>query len=162
MRANINLLTEAQDVSLEEFFDAREVLEIPAVRFAAQRRTPEEAERLRASVPASPYELSTSQQWVYNNEFHSVVVELSRNKLLYIAAQPLFSVLQTNLARDEIGRNFHQTTTEHHRRIAEAVAAGDADTAAEEMSQHLRWLRGEHAKTWRHGRTGTHDRRTSD
>ena len=39
LRSNINLLTESRDVTLDELIEARELLEVPAARLAAARRS---------------------------------------------------------------------------------------------------------------------------
>lgn len=50
--SNFALLTDARDLTLEELIEARELLEVPAARFAARRRAPEDVERLRNAIPA--------------------------------------------------------------------------------------------------------------
>jgi len=148
--ASINLLTEARDVSLEEFLEARELLEIPAARLAAERHDAEDLEQLRATIPTEPFDLDTTAQFGYNERFHTVLVEASGNSLLVIGAQPIFTVLQTNLARSSLGQEFHGMVNHDHVRIADAVAAGDPDAAAEEMHRHLEELRGYYERVWRH------------
>ncbi len=150
LHASINLLTEAQDVTLEEFLEARELLEVPAARLAAQRRTQGEVELLRGAIPNEPLKLGTQEQFVHNKEFHSVIVEASGNTLLVIAAQPVFTILQTNLARSTLGRRFHRAINDHHRAIVAAIEAADADSAGGEMLSHLEFLRPFYEKAWRH------------
>ena len=41
LQSNINLLTDSRDVTLEELIEARELLEVPAARLAAERRSEE-------------------------------------------------------------------------------------------------------------------------
>ena len=71
---------------------------------------------------------------VYNADFHTVVIEACGNVLLSIAAQPIFAVLQTHLARSRLGRPFHRSINEHHREIADAIESGDARAAGESPS----------------------------
>ena len=150
VHANVELLTESQHVTLGELLEARELLEVPATRLAAARRTAVDLERLRATVPTEQMKLGTKEEFVYNSEFHSCVLDASGNALLSIAAQPIYSVLQTNLARSTLGRQFHRAIHEHHRRIIEAVEAGDADAAAVEMRDHLHFLTPYYEKAWKH------------
>ncbi len=89
-------------------------------------------------------------EFAYNRDFHSTVIDSSGNSLLTIAAQPIFLVLQTNLARSSLGRQFHRAVHEQHRRIIEAVEAGDAHAAGAEMHSHLEYLRPFYEKAWRH------------
>lgn len=150
VHANVDLLTETRRVTLEELLEARELVEVPAARLAAQRRGEEDLERLRATVPDDARRLGTTEEFAYNSEFHSCLIAASRNTLLSVSAQPIFSVLQSNLARSALGRRFHTAIHAHHHRIIEAVEAADADAAAAEMRDHLHFLVPFYEKAWRH------------
>lgn len=149
VHANVNLLTEAQHVTLEELLEARELVEVPAARLAAQRRSEQDLERLRATVPDDAQRLGTTEEFAYNSEFHSCMIGASRNILLSVSAQPIFSVLQANLARSTLGRRFHRAIHAHHHRIIEAVEAADPDAAAVEMHDHLVFLRPFYEQAWK-------------
>ena len=152
VQSSISLLADADDVTLEELLEARELLEVPAARLAAERRGEEELERLRNAIPDEPLRLGTQRQFVYNQDFHLAVIDGCRNALLAIAAQPVFAVLQRNLARSKLGARFHRTINEHHRAIAAAIEAGDADAAGGEMYDHLEYLRPYYERAWRSAR----------
>jgi DNA-binding FadR family transcriptional regulator len=149
VHANVNLLTETKHVTLEELLEARELVEVPAARLAAERRSADEVERLRATVPDDDQPLDTTQEFTYNAEFHTCMIDASRNTLLTVSAQPIFSVLQTNLARSALGRTFHKAIHAHHRRILGAVEAGDPDASEAEMRDHLEFLRPWYEKAWK-------------
>jgi DNA-binding FadR family transcriptional regulator len=152
VQSSIALLADADDVTLSELLEARELLEVPAARLAAVRRSEAELERLREAIPDQPLRLGTQRQFVYNQDFHLAVIEGCRNTLLAIAAQPVFAVLQRNLARSKLGAGFHRTINEHHRAIAAAIEVGDADTAGDEMHAHLEFLRPYYERAWRRAR----------
>ena len=149
LRSGIGLLADAQDVSLDELLEARLLLEVPAARLAARRRREHDVERLYAAIPGHPLELETQEQFARNAEFHSVVLEASGNVLLAIAAQPVFDVLQTRLARSRLGSRFHRAINTHHGAIAAAIEAGDEVTAGGEMLAHVEYLRPFYEKAWR-------------
>jgi DNA-binding FadR family transcriptional regulator len=153
LSANISLLSSTETVSLDEFLELREFLEVPAARLAARRHSAEAVERMEAAIPGDPRGLDTQEQFIHNKDFHSQVVLASGNTLLSIAAQPIFSVLQTNLSRSTLGRRFHDQINADHRAIAAAIASGDEDRAAEEMHRHLAYLRPFYEKAWRTRRT---------
>lgn len=153
LRTSLNLLAEAQDVSLEELLEARAALEVPAAGLAAKRHRAEDIVRLREAIPARPLELSTLDQFAFNERFHSVVIEACGNVLLTVAAQPVFSVLQTNLARSSLGQRFHRSINDQHQAITAAIEAGDARAAEREMRAHLEFLRPFYEKAWRHAVT---------
>jgi DNA-binding FadR family transcriptional regulator len=157
MRSNINLLTGNRDVTLEELIEARILLEVPAARLAAARRSEQDVERLRSSIPPDSPRVDTREEFLHNAEFHTTLIESCGNTLLYIAAQPVFSALQTHLARSQLGRRFHVEIHRHHIRIVEAIHAGDGDAAGSEMQSHLEFLVPFYEKAWRdvrQGRTG--------
>ena len=152
MRSSIGLLTDARDLTLEELIEARELLEVPAARLAARRRSDADVELLRSAIPPEPLALDARDQFSYNKEFHSTVIGCCGNTLLSLAAQPVFSALQTSLARSTLGRRFHREINAHHRRIAEAIAAGDEAAAGAEMRGHLEFLVPFYERAWRDAR----------
>lgn len=152
VQSSISLLADSDDVTLEELLEARELLEVPAARLAAERRGEDELKRLRDAIPDEPLRLGTQRQFVYNQDFHLAVIDGCRNALLAIAAQPVFAVLQRNLARSRLGARFHRAINEHHRAIAAAIEAGDADAAGGEMYDHLEYLRPYYERAWRSAR----------
>ncbi len=147
--SNISLLSQTETVSLDEFLELREFLEVPAARLAARRHTAESIERIAAAIPGETRDLGTQEHFIYNKDFHSQVVLAAGNTLLSIAAQPIFSVMQTNLSRSNVGRRFHDQVNADHHAIAQAIAAGDEDRAAEEMRSHLAFLRPTYERAWR-------------
>ena len=152
LSANISLLSATENVSLDEFLELRELLEVPAARLAAQRRDATHVHDLRAAIPESPLRMTTDDQFVLNRGFHSTLVLAAGNALLAMAAQPIFSVLQTNLQRSTLGRKFHKRINEDHLALADAVEAGDPGAAEQLMLDHLAFLRPMYEKAWRQAR----------
>jgi DNA-binding FadR family transcriptional regulator len=149
LHSSITLMADANDVSLENLLEARELIEVPAARLAATRCSSGELGRLRETIPDAPLRLGPDQQFVYNQDFHAVVIDCCDNALLAIAAQPIFGVLQRNLARTRLGARFHHAINDQHRSIAAAIEAGDADAAGDEMRTHLEYLRPYYERAWR-------------
>lgn len=149
VHVNLNLLSDSRSVSLDELLEARELLEVPAARLAAVRKRDGDLDTLRAAIPDDHEELDTSAQFTHNADFHTSVIRICDNALLGIAAQPIFTLLQTSLARSSLGRDFHRAINAHHRAIVEAIEAGDADGAEREMRDHLAYLRPYYERTWR-------------
>ncbi len=149
LRSGLDLLMIAQQISLDELFEMRVLLEVPAARLAALRRTDVELARLAESSPVELLELSPDDQFSYNEEFHSILIEASNNVLLSIAARPIFIVLQRNLVRSDLDPRFHRAINEHHHQIAAAVEQGDASAAESRMLEHLEFLRPYYERAWR-------------
>jgi DNA-binding FadR family transcriptional regulator len=150
LQANLNLLTEMHHISLDELLEAREHLEVFATRLAALRRSDGDLHRLRESVPSVNEAMGKQERFGFNINFHSIMMEVSGNGLLYVSALPLFSVLQTNLARGELTEKWHRDVSKQHAEIADAVEAADADAAERLMREHLRFLRPSYERIWRH------------
>lgn len=152
LHSSLTLMAGAEDITLDELLEARELLEVPAARLAALRIDPDGIDRLHRQIPPDPLRLGPTEQFVFNQEFHSLVIAGSGNALLAIAAKPIFGVLQTNLSRSRLGARFHRAVNDEHRSIAAAIEAGDADLAAGEMHEHLAHIRPYYEQAWRIGR----------
>jgi DNA-binding FadR family transcriptional regulator len=149
LERNYELLSLTDDVTLPEFLEARELIEVFAVRKAAERRTASDIDALRATLLPSDSGLPAEEQYLHNKEFHSVLVDACGNALLRIAAQPIFFVLHTHLSRSTLSPEFPRKICAEHSSILEAIQTGDADLAETRMRDHLRDLGDVYAGIWR-------------
>lgn len=149
LHANIGLLTGSDRVTLADLLEARDFLEVPSARLAAERRTAQELAQLDAAIPAELARLSSVEQYAFNRDFHWCLLEASHNPLLAISARPIYSVLHAHLAPISLGVEFQQAVWEQHHRILAAVQDGDATRAEQEMRDHLAFLRPAYMQTWR-------------
>jgi GntR family transcriptional regulator, transcriptional repressor for pyruvate dehydrogenase complex len=156
MQVGLHLLGRSEGISVEEFVEIRELLEVPAARLAAERRTDEDLVQLAATIP--PVEKShpdsrgrrvgdlhrhRADRW-----FHTAVVDICRNRLLTLAAEPIFIVLQQQMMARRYGVTYHREIIHQHRDIAAAIEAGDPDRSGELMREHLEWLRPSYRMVW--------------
>ncbi|MFD7325903.1 GntR family transcriptional regulator [Streptomyces sp. NPDC059875] len=127
-----------QDV--ENLFDMREALEVLAVRRAAERRTDAQLDELRELLEeARTATLSGRAERISraNTAFHHHIVELSRNDLLATTLESLEGRLRWLFQQiDDPGPLWDE-----HRVLYEAIAAADADAAAECSLHHIRHYR---------------------
>lgn len=96
MQRNLELLSFSEDVTLEQFLEARALVEVFAARAAAQDSTPMDLARLRATIVIDEG-LSAHERYLRNREFRQVLAAISGNPLVVLAAQPIFFVLSTRL-----------------------------------------------------------------
>lgn len=148
LHRSLNILGEAGNVSLEEFLEAREILEIGGARLAARHRKQGDDALLRKIIPDHSREFSREELFAYNKGFHSLVLQMSGNTLLYIAAQPVFTILQLALSRSAVDYNFDETVRSQHHQIARAIKDRDPDAAEREMREHLEFLRPSYERAW--------------
>ena len=139
LATSLEWLTMAEQVTVSELLEAREMLEVPASGLAAQRRTANVLEEMEASLPGTPRDLSPTFEASRN--FHVLIVNASGNRLLETMTRPLFVVLQTRFLRDRAPKSFWKRVDDEHRNIYTAIADGDRLAAEYEMREHLHHLR---------------------
>ena len=151
LTSTLSLLTGAAEMTVEELFEAREVLEVYAARRAAERRTAEDIEGLhRLTLGASP-DASPSEQYETNRQFHEMVAIVARNRFLHLVSEPLYLTLQNQVVRDRAPPEFWGGVHHDHGEIFVAIEAGSPEDAAQKMSDHLAGLRPSYQAAWSAG-----------
>jgi GntR family transcriptional repressor for pyruvate dehydrogenase complex len=122
-------------LSLQE---ARELLEVPTARLAAERRSDAHIVRLRAIHAEIEEERSISPRLVDGDtEFHVEVARASGNPVLVLLTQTIFALLRTDrMHRDDFATSLPAAFA-NHREIIDAIADRDGDRAADAMKTHL-------------------------
>lgn len=138
LHASLGLLAESTDVGVEALLEARDMLEVPAAGLAAQRRTPEQLERLRATL-YEPAAETVEQRVAMSQRFHEVMLDAAANPIVEALVGPMFRVLYERLVTQVPVANWAMEGD--HRLIYAAIEAGDAEAARAEMQIHLHKLR---------------------
>lgn len=138
--ANLGQLAMAEQIDLDELLLARELLEVPAARLAAQRRTNEDLAGLRECL-VDPRTLSRNARFDTNRGFHGAVVAATGSQVLDLLTRPIATVLRRRYLQDRAPLAFWTSVDQDHRAIAAAIAEGDADGAGVAMHAHLTNLR---------------------
>jgi GntR family transcriptional regulator, transcriptional repressor for pyruvate dehydrogenase complex len=158
LQIGLHLLGRSEGISVEEFVEIRRMLEIPAARLAAERRTDDDLAQLATTIPSDEQSHPDSRSHRSRDDlhrhradrwFHTAVIDICRNRLLTLAAEPIFIVLQQQMMARRYGVSYHREIVAQHREIAAAIAAGHADRSAELMGEHLEWLRPSYRMVWR-------------
>jgi GntR family transcriptional regulator, transcriptional repressor for pyruvate dehydrogenase complex len=149
LETSIGLLSGNQGITADELLEARDVLEVPAARLAAQRRSGEHLEAMRAAIAQEKAETERGLRFEHHQRFHSVLLEAAGNRLLGLMTEPIFRVIRSRFLQDQPGRKFWTQVDDDHTEILRCVEAGDADRAAEQMHAHLGRLRSMYAKVGR-------------
>ncbi len=124
--------------SLEELFEVRQLLEVDGAALAAERRTPEDLEKLRA-VEESLWNCSDIEQWVVlDAAFHRLIGDATGSPLRAHLVEDIQDLLieQARVMLTVAGRQ--ERANREHRAIYNTIEAGDARAAREAMSVHLR------------------------
>lgn len=137
LETSITMLAGTEMVTVEELLQARELLEIPAARLAAQHRTDDDLAALHEVVDHELELLEGNARFEERLRFHQGLLAASGNSLLLVITWPIFKVLRARFAREiESGPSWAQVA-EAHREILQRVEAGDREGAAEAMRRHL-------------------------
>ncbi len=126
--------------SVEQLFEFRRTLEVEAAALAAARRSDAQlAEILAASAEtAHAVELGDLDAFgVFDNVFHAAVARASGNPYFGVAVATARQMQQdvVSLISDRFGSV--RSAVLHHRAICEAIAAGNSESAARAMAEHI-------------------------
>lgn len=122
--------------ALAEGYEVRLALELHAAEQAVGRLEPSELAGLRAQLDATAAAISHEQWDTANAAFHELQIDLAGNALL----SRFYRELSVNLMMQVIrgGRvEGHANLVTEHRRIVEALEAGDLDAARAAIREHI-------------------------
>ena len=122
---------------LVEIYELRVACESAAADLAATRRTYGDLERLERSIDDLQGELTPGRFRAADNAFHLGVADASGNRRL----RGVIEDARAAMFRPLDAMRFElvvPSTVEHHRRILDAIAAGDAEGARQSTIAHLR------------------------
>src|SRR3984957_15293546 len=121
------------DATLDEIFEARIILEDLACQLAAERTDENDLAELRRFAEELPVDRDGDPR-----EFHAVVAVISRNAGLELFVDVFNRVAQLYSPDwQNLGGAAAKETTHAHRRISEALMAGDSGLARNRMRKHL-------------------------
>ena len=124
----------------EDMFELRKAYEVQAVKWAIERITEEEMEKLEETFEFMEFytmRKDIDKMLVINAGFHQVIYEASHNRML----QKMLSSYQTFLKYKDVGSvyesNYLATVLEEHRSIFKAFIDKDVQAGAEAMEKHI-------------------------
>lgn len=127
---------------LNELFDAREVLEVPAARWAAEKASKEHIRHLRATLNqidtvTSVEPIDFAQLQTLDAKFHLTIVGIAGNRFINQTLNVLQDVMKMSMettlrlpGRSEVSRNEHNA-------ILIAIESGDGDLASKLTLEHI-------------------------
>ncbi|MFN8665842.1 MAG: FadR/GntR family transcriptional regulator [Gemmatimonadaceae bacterium] len=131
------LLRDARNTP-EHLQEAREIIEVPIARLAAEHRTAENIERLKALMKTMEAQAHLTRAFIdADGEFHYELARSTGNPVLEIVSRTLLTMLRSERVfmvgfRDEIGG-----ALKSHGEILAAVERQDAAAAESAMAEHL-------------------------
>lgn len=131
-----------QRIRLEAVLEARAALEPPSARYAALHRTDADLEAIEACQQRIEQASDADDIGAYvkaNLDWHVQVVRASHNELLIAfisAVSP--SVLSVTDLEGFNSREVRTAVVRAHRRVMDAIRAGDGDAAERRMGRHVK------------------------
>jgi DNA-binding FadR family transcriptional regulator len=139
----VSLNLEFQRIDPAQVHEARIALELSAVRLATERLSEVGVTRIKAHLAREVEDIRHTRELdrrrgdLPTHDFHLLLAELTDNPALRLFVQIVNQVTGVQSPRST---SLEETASEVHRahtRIAEAVLAGDAETAERRMRRHL-------------------------
>ena len=144
LNVSLALLVEMRDGDLRELFEVRKVLEVEMAGLAAERRTEEDVERMRAAIEAMDLGIGSAERYIAGDlEFHQAVVAATGNRIARSMMEAIRDVMRRGLLSIYRIPGSPERSMEQHRQILEAVVAGRPDEARERVRDHLLRVEGE-------------------
>ncbi len=125
---------------LRDIYEIRTVLECLASAKAAKNRNPEKLEQLKEALELQEFYLSkrdADQIKRMDNRFHNAVYALSDSTVFCDTLIPLHKKIQKNRRASVENRSRALASVEEHRKIYEAIAAGDVEAAEKYTTEHI-------------------------
>jgi GntR family transcriptional repressor for pyruvate dehydrogenase complex len=138
--APLGFLAALHGFTREEMYEARRLLEVGAAGLAAERAAPEQIAVMAEEVANLFSAMNDPQAFlVHDIDFHRSVAAASRNPII-AAVMEMISSLYYERRRETAAlaseRNLRDAA-EMHRRVYQAIRAGNADAARSAMHEHL-------------------------
>ncbi|HEY0188326.1 MAG TPA: FadR/GntR family transcriptional regulator [Cellulomonas sp.] len=139
LQTSLRLLNGTNEISHDELFEARVLLEIPSVREATTRRTEADLSRLRELADQVRRADSSLERTTVSEDFHQAIIDIAGNRVIALIAPPIWAAL--TLSWRERGSRHRWASIDHdHDEILRHIEQGDGDAAADAMLAHLREL----------------------
>ena len=138
---SVGIFIRGQRIRLEAVLEARSAIEPPSARFAALHRTDADLEEIVKSHAKLEQASAAGDISAYvraNLDWHVQVVRASHNELLiaFISAVSQSVYVATDLEGFN-SVDVRNSVIQAHRRVMDAIVAGDGDAAARRMDRHV-------------------------
>jgi GntR family transcriptional repressor for pyruvate dehydrogenase complex len=132
----------SREHDLNELYDAREVLEIPAARWAATKATKEDIRTLRATLNqmaaiADAEVIDYEQLKFLDAKFHLTIVGIAKNRFLNQTLHVLQEVMGMSMETTLRLPGRIEISAKEHNAILSAIERGDGNAAAKLTHAHI-------------------------
>jgi GntR family transcriptional repressor for pyruvate dehydrogenase complex len=123
---------------LPEIIEARDALESKLAALAASRRTDADLAAIRAALEEMERDIDAGGRGVEADElFHGAVTTAARSELLTQMMAAIHDLIRETRLESLSQPGRPRESLAGHRRVADAIAAGDPEAAAQAMHEHV-------------------------
>ena len=136
--APFNVMLSVGDYDLNEHFEARTIVDLELIRFAVERATPEQRQRImQLAVDGRNFYADPVAFRLLDIEFHQALNAAARNKFLSALAEGLYDIALDVRRLASTFPGVIESSVSQHIDVASAVLAGDAAAAVAAGRRHL-------------------------
>ena len=136
----LSLFSALHGIPRAELFEARRVIEIDLAGLAAERAHGDELALISEEVMEMFASIDDVHRFlVHDIRFHRAVATAARNPLLAAIMEMVADLFYDQRKKTVDRWRDAPEAAEQHRRIYQAIRAGDVERARKEMDTHLRW-----------------------
>lgn len=132
---------------LHDIMELRAIVEPPIAGITAVRATARDIAQLRELVEAMETDVTKERYAELDRAFHQAIAQYAHNPLLELINEQIAQQISPSRASRYQTKARRQASSSAHRRIFEAIAAGDATLAEDEARAHVLDISGQIART---------------
>jgi DNA-binding FadR family transcriptional regulator len=137
LETSLGLMSGSSEISLDQMLEARDLLEVPAARLAATRRTQQHLDDLASAIHNEKRLRDRGDKFREHRHFHGIILEASGNGLLKLMNDPVFAVLRAQFWRPEMPSDYWQAVDHDHQELHRLLTEQDVEGAVTAMREHL-------------------------
>jgi DNA-binding FadR family transcriptional regulator len=134
----IGRIIRMDNINNDNLHDIRLILETSAARLAARNSGPEELQHLDDVIKKmSDLSIPPDERISLDADFHATIARAGGNELLRMFVEVMTILLSQYMVKGMSGGEGMKKTLKQHRKILEAIRAGDPDKAEKAIRDHL-------------------------
>jgi DNA-binding FadR family transcriptional regulator len=132
------MMLQLEHAPFSDILEARQVLEPPLARMAAERVSDEQIQELRDSVARMKADIENADVFLEENQlFHSKIADAAGNHVFALFTSSLNWISDASVLGVSFPLEARQAVCKEHNRIQRAIADRDGDRASAAMSVHV-------------------------
>lgn len=134
----LSLLLRTYDLSIEQLYQVRSILEVGTVRLAAREASDDDLAKLRRIVDEMAASAEDIPHFIaLDDEYHQTIAQAAHNPMVVLLAHTIGAIMHEVRTKVHSYSRVYNLAIPDHREILSALEERDADAAAAAMQRHL-------------------------